>query len=84
MSPLDNTIAVLELAQICRVVPDIHAAVGFLESALGITGFPEPERMRAEEPGMTYIMVRPWPGEWLITQTCNGAAVAVTQWATGP
>ena len=47
MSSINNTIAGLELAQIGWVVPDIHAAVKFLTSALGIAGFPEPARIRA-------------------------------------
>ncbi|MEJ0089538.1 MAG: hypothetical protein WDM80_07310 [Limisphaerales bacterium] len=54
MSNLNKTIAGLELAQICWVVPDIHPAVGFLSSALGVAGFPKPERMSAQELGMTY------------------------------
>jgi methylmalonyl-CoA/ethylmalonyl-CoA epimerase len=71
MSNLNNTIAGLELAQICWVVPDIHAAVGFLSNALGVAGFPKPERMRAQELAMTYHgqLVA---GEWLTTQTYNG------------
>lgn len=42
MSNISNPIAGLELAQIGWVVPDIHAAVKFLEGALGIAGFPAP------------------------------------------
>ena len=73
MSNLNNTIAGLELAQICWVVPDIHAAVRFLTSALGVAGFPKPKHMRAQELGMTYHgqLVA---GEWLTTQTYNGGA----------
>ncbi len=73
MSNLNNPIAGLELAQICWVVPDIHAAVGFLTGALGIAGFPKPASMRAHELGMTYygkVVV----GEWLTTQAFNGGA----------
>ena len=73
MSNLNNTIARLELAQICWVVPDIHATVGFLSGALGVAGFPKPEHMRAQELGMTYHgqLVA---GEWLTAQTYNGGA----------
>jgi hypothetical protein len=73
MSKLNNTIAGLEFAQICWVVPDIQAAVKFLTSALGIPGFHKPQHMRAKELGMTYygkVVV----GEWLTTQTYNGGA----------
>jgi hypothetical protein len=73
MSNLDNTFAGLELAQICWVVPDIHAAVGFLSDALGVAGFPKPERMRAEDLQMTY-RGQLVAGEWLTTQTYNGSA----------
>jgi methylmalonyl-CoA/ethylmalonyl-CoA epimerase len=73
MSNLNHTIAGLELAQICWVVPDIHAAVGFLPSALGVAGFPKPEHKRAQELGMTYHGQRV-AGEWLTTQTYNGGA----------
>ena len=44
MRNINNPIAGLELAQIGWVVPDIHAAVKFLANAIGIAGFPEPER----------------------------------------
>ena len=53
MSSINNTIAKLELAQIGWVVPDIHAAVKFLSSALGIAGFPQPEHIRAQDLDMT-------------------------------
>ncbi len=71
MSSIDNTIAQLELAQIGWVVPDIHSAVKFLENALGIAGFPQPERVRAQDLGMTYHG-KVEAGEWLTTQTYNG------------
>jgi methylmalonyl-CoA/ethylmalonyl-CoA epimerase len=68
---LDNTIARLELAQICWVVPDIYAAVRFLSSSLGVAGFPQPELVRAQELGMTQFN-QLVDGEWLTTQTYNG------------
>lgn len=71
MNNIKNTIAGLELAQIGWVVPDIHAAVQFLESALGIAGFPGPAHMRAQDLGMSYYG-KVVPGEWLTTQTYNG------------
>jgi methylmalonyl-CoA/ethylmalonyl-CoA epimerase len=71
MSSINNTIAGLELAQIGWVVPDIHRAVKFLATALGIAGFPPPEYMRAQDLGMTYYG-KAVAGEWLTTQTYNG------------
>ena len=73
MSNINNTIDGLELAQIGWVVPDIHAAVKFLANALGIAGFPQPEHIRAQDLGLTYYG-RVVAGEWLTTQTYNGAA----------
>jgi methylmalonyl-CoA/ethylmalonyl-CoA epimerase len=61
----------LELAQIGWVVPDIHVAIKFLTSALGIAGFPPPEHVRAQDLGMTYYG-EVVAGEWLTTQTYNG------------
>jgi hypothetical protein len=73
MSSINNTIAGLEFAQIGWVVPDIYAAVKFLESALGIAGFPEPEHFRAQDLDMTYYG-KVVEAEWLTTQTYNGGA----------
>ncbi|MFD1140900.1 VOC family protein [Larkinella insperata] len=71
MSPINHTLDGLELAQLGWVVPDIHAAVTFLSRALGLADFPEPERVRAQDLGMTYYG-QVVPGEWLTTQTYNG------------
>lgn len=71
MMSIHKTIAGLELAQIGWVVPDIHIAVNFLTSALGIPGFPQPVHTRAQDLGMTYYG-RIADGEWLTTQTYNG------------
>ena len=71
MSNINNTIAGLELAQIGWVVPDIHTTVKFLESALGIAGFPPPEHVRAQDLDMTYYG-KVVASEWLTTQTYNG------------
>ncbi|HLA57114.1 MAG TPA: VOC family protein [Puia sp.] len=73
MNNINNTIAGLGLAQIGWVVPDIHAAVKFLSSALGIAGFPQPEHIRALDLDMTYYG-KAVAGEWLTTQTYNGGA----------
>jgi glyoxalase/bleomycin resistance protein/dioxygenase superfamily protein len=73
MNSISNTIAGLELAQIGWVVPDINAAIKFLSGALGITGFPKPEHMRAQDLGMTYYG-EVVAGEWLTTQTYNGGS----------
>jgi hypothetical protein len=53
------------------VVPDINAAVKFLAGALGVAGFPQPQRFRAQDLGMTYYG-QVVAGEWLTTQTYNG------------
>ncbi len=71
MSSINNAIAGLRLAQICWVVPDIHAAVTFLASTLGIAGFPQPEHVRAQDLSMTYYG-KAVAGEWLTTQAHNG------------
>jgi hypothetical protein len=71
MTKLNQTIAGLEFAQICWVVPDIRAAAGFLSGGLGVAGFPEPVQMRALDLGMTY-RGQLVAGEWLTTQACNG------------
>src|SRR6187551_3364093 len=71
MSTINKTIAKLELAQIGWVVPDIHAAVKFLESALGIPGFHPVQHIRAQDLNMSYYG-KVVPGEWLTTQTYNG------------
>jgi hypothetical protein len=73
MSSINNTIAGLELAQIGWVVPDIHVAVQFLSNALGVAGFPEPERVRAQDLDMTYNG-KVVAAEWLTTQAYNGGA----------
>lgn len=73
MSSINNTIAGLEFAQIGWVVPDIHAAVKFLSSALGIAGFPELQQVRAQDLNMSYHG-QVVAAEWLITQTYNGGS----------
>ena len=73
MNSVHNTIAKLELAQIGWVVPDIHAAMKFLSNALRIAGFHPPAHVRAQDLNMTYYD-KIVAGEWLTTQTYNGAA----------
>ena len=82
MSNINNTIAGLELAQICWVVPDIHTAVKFLSTALGITGFPQPEYMRAQDLGMTYYG-KIVASDWLTTQAYNGTFIEIVQPISG-
>lgn len=82
MSSINNTIAGLEFAQSCWVVPDIHAAVKFLESTLGISGFPEPEHFRAQDLDMTYYG-KVVAGDWLTTQTYNGSFIELVQPLSG-
>lgn len=71
MNQVSNIVAGLELAQIGWVVPDIDAAMGFLGNTLGISGFPQPELVRAQDLGMTHHG-KIVPGEWLTSQTYNG------------
>jgi methylmalonyl-CoA/ethylmalonyl-CoA epimerase len=70
MSNINNTIAKLELAQICMVIPDIYVTVKFLTDNLGIS-FPEPQHMSAQELNMSYFD-KVVAGEWLTTQAYNG------------
>lgn len=71
MNEINALLSGLEFAQIGWVVPDIQAAVDFLSNTLGITGFPPPERVRAEDLKMTYYG-KVVPGDWLTTQAFNG------------
>lgn len=76
-----NNMQQLEFAQVCWVVPDIHAAVENLSSTLGIT-FPKPELVRAQDVKMSYYgqMV---PSECLTTQTHNGIYIELVQPVSG-
>ncbi|MBP7557850.1 MAG: VOC family protein [Chitinophagaceae bacterium] len=71
MNDVNKILAGLELAQIGWVVPDIYAAVKFLEGPLGIAGFPPPQHVRAQDLRMTYHGTIE-DAEWLTTQTFNG------------
>lgn len=68
---IDSIISKLELAQICWVVKDIHAAAEFFSKSLGILKFPEPELVRQQDLGMTY-KGKVTEAEWLTTQAHNG------------
>ena len=70
---MKNTIAGLEFAQVGWVVPNIHTAVKFLTNTLGIPGFPEPERVRAQDLNMSYYG-KVVPGEWLTAQAYSGGS----------
>jgi len=72
----------LELAQVCWVVPDINAAVKFLESTLGIAGFHPVQHIRAQDINMSYYD-KIVPGEWLTTQTYNGIFMELVQPLSG-
>lgn len=71
MQGIKDIISKLELAQICWVVKDIHAAVDFFSKSLGISDFPSPELVRAQDLGMSY-RGEVLAGEWLTTQAYNG------------
>jgi methylmalonyl-CoA/ethylmalonyl-CoA epimerase len=81
MGNVRNTIATLEHAQICWVIPDIHATVKFLSESLGIA-FPKPELVRAQDLSMTYHG-KVVAGEWLTTQTYNGIFLELVQPLSG-
>jgi methylmalonyl-CoA/ethylmalonyl-CoA epimerase len=68
-----STISGLELAQIGWVVRDIETAVKFLGETMGISGFPPPEAVRAQDLGLTYYG-KVAKAEWLTTQAYNGSA----------
>ncbi|WP_118974728.1 VOC family protein [Taibaiella koreensis] len=71
MSSNNSIIAGLELAQIGWVVPDIQATLSFLQDTMGITGFPPPEHVSAQDLNMSYYG-EVVAGDWLTTQTYNG------------
>jgi methylmalonyl-CoA/ethylmalonyl-CoA epimerase len=71
MEGIKDITSKLELAQICWVAKDIHAAVNFFSKSLGIPAFPSPELVRAQDLGMTY-RGEVVAGEWLTTQAYNG------------
>lgn len=73
MKAITKTIAGLELAQIAWVVRDINAAIEFFATALGVTDFPPPEAVRAQDLGLTYYG-KVVPAEWLASQTYNGSS----------
>lgn len=83
MNNISQIIASLELAQTAWVVPDIHAATAFLSATLGVTGFPEPQHIHAQDLHMTYYG-QVVPGDWLTTQTFNGGVfIELVQPLTG-
>ena len=73
MNNINDTLATLEFAQIGWVVPNIHAAIKFLSSTLGIAGFHEPQHVRAQDLNMSY-KGKVVAAEWLTTQTYNGGS----------
>ena len=81
MSNISNTIAKLEHAQICWVIPDIYATVKFLSNSLGIA-FPKPEHVRAQDLKMTFNG-NVVDGKWLTTQAYNGTFIELVQPASG-
>lgn len=72
MSNIHDTLSKLEFAQIGWVVPDIHAALRFLDKSLHIN-FPKPERYDAEELQIKYYD-KVVPADGLVSQTYNGSA----------
>ena len=76
-----STITKLEHAQICWVVPDIHATIKFLSNSLGIT-FPKPEHGSAQDVGMTYHG-KVVEAEWLTSQAYSGTFIELVQPLSG-
>jgi hypothetical protein len=72
MSNINNTLAKLEFIQIGWVVPNINAAVAFLEKSLRVV-FPKPERYSGEDLKIKYYG-KVVPHEGLVAQTYNGGA----------
>ncbi|HWA36025.1 MAG TPA: VOC family protein [Cyclobacteriaceae bacterium] len=81
MDQLKNTLAVLEHAQNCWVVPDIQASVRFFSNFLGIV-FPKPERVRAVDLDMKYYG-KVVQGEWLTTQAYSNTFIELVQPLSG-
>jgi methylmalonyl-CoA/ethylmalonyl-CoA epimerase len=81
MSDINNNLPELEHAQICWVVPDIHATVKFLSGSLGIS-FPKPESVRAQDLNMTYHG-KVVAAEWLTTQAYNRTFLELVQPLSG-
>ncbi len=69
---INDTLAMLEFAQIGWVVPDISATVKFLEKSLGVM-FPQPYRYSAEELNIKYYG-KVVPSDGLTTQTYSGGS----------
>jgi methylmalonyl-CoA/ethylmalonyl-CoA epimerase len=82
MDTLSNPITTLEHAQICWVMPDIRAAVKFFSTNLGITGFADPQHVRAQDLNMTYFD-KVVPADWLTTQAYNGTFIELVQPLSG-
>ncbi len=83
MTTIGNTITGLELAQIGWVVKDIEASIKFLEASLGIKGFPKPEKIFAEDIGLSYYG-KTVSSEWLTSQTYNnGTFIELIQPVSG-
>jgi len=72
MNKINDTLAMLEFAQIGWVVPDINATVTFLEKSLGVS-FPQPYRYSAEELNIKYYG-KVVPSDGLTTQTYSGGS----------
>jgi hypothetical protein len=69
---INDTLAMLEFAQIGWVVPDITSTVNFLEKSLRIS-FPQPYRYSSEELNIKYYG-EVVPSDGLTTQTYSGGS----------
>ena len=72
MSKINDTLAKLEFAQIGWVVPDIDAAIKFLEKSLGVS-FPQPYRYSSEDLNIKHYG-KVVPSDGLTTQTYSGGS----------
>ena len=73
MKNINKVLSALEFAQICWVVPDIRATMAFFEKSMGLSNFPEPYKVTAEDLEMRY-RGKVEAGSWLTTQTYNGSS----------
>ncbi len=81
MESLKKIFAALEHAQICWVIPDIHASINFLSNSLGVN-FQKPERIRAQDINMSYYGEIA-EAEWLTTQAYSNTFLELVQPLSG-
>lgn len=81
MNAIKKELTTLEHAQVCWVIPDIHASIKFLSGSLGIE-FPKPAPVRAQDLKMSYYD-KVVPAEWLTTQAYSNTFIELVQPVSG-